>query len=265
MPHGRSTVPSGLNGSARRGGCALAIMLKAPVEGRVKTRLSPPLAPHAAAELSRRMIRDTAENIEDICRGIRAAGVAVYTPAGAEAMIDPLLPAGFGRILQRGDGFGERLANAAADVLDDGFSSLCLIDSDSPTLPSSTLAAAVRALEADGDRIVLAGADDGGYCLIGMKARHPQVFEAIDWSTAKVRQQTIERATAAGLEVADLPGWYDVDDRESLRRLCQELLGDAGPRHGGYPATHTRRFLIDLADQLAGLGLWRTGVEADAP
>lgn len=236
-------------------------MLKAPEAGRVKTRLAPPLTPAAAAELSRRMIRDTAENIASVARQTPAVGVAVYTPAGAERTIDPLLPAGFQRLLQRGDPFGERLANAAGDLLDLGFSSLCLIDSDSPTLPSTTLVAAVRALEADGDRIVLAGSDDGGYCLIGLKARHPAVFDEIDWSTSRVHQQTLERARAARVPVVELPPWYDVDDRATLVRLCRELLEPG--TSAGYPAPETRRFLLDLEAQLEQLGV-RSSVEADA-
>ncbi len=264
MSSRRSALPSHVNDSALRGGCALAIMLKAPAEGRVKTRLTPPLTARAAADLSRCMIRDTAENIAGVCHSTPATGVAVYTPAGEEAAIDPLLPSGFGRVLQRGDGFGDRLAHAATDLFDAGFSSLCLIDSDSPTLPSSILATAVRALEADGDRVVIAGADDGGYCLIGLKARHPEVFQDIDWSTSKVRTQTIDRAHAAGLSVLELPDWYDVDDGQSLARLCQHLLGDRATN--GYPAPHTRRFLFDHRDELeAIIGDWRrTSVEADA-
>ncbi len=253
---------SDVNGSTRRGGCALAIMFKAPAEGRVKTRLTPPLTPGAAAELSRCMIRDTAENIAGVCRTVVATGVAVYTPVGAEAAIDPLLPPGFIRVAQRGDGFGDRLANAAADLLDAGFSSLCLIDSDSPTLPAATLAAAARALEADGDRVVLAGADDGGYCLIGLKARHQAVFQGIDWSTSRVHAQTIDRARAAGLTVIQLPEWYDVDDGESLARICRELLG--GGASNGYAAPHTRRFLVHHPYATEALGDWRSSAEADA-
>jgi rSAM/selenodomain-associated transferase 1 len=264
MSSARSVSSSAVNGSIHRGGCALAIMLKAPVEGQVKTRLSPPLSPQSAAGLSRRMIRDTADNIAGVCLTMRATGVAVFTPAGAEAAIDPLLPAGFARVVQRGEAFGERLANAAADLLGLGFTSLCLIDSDSPTLPPATLAAAVRALEGDGDRSVIAGADDGGYCLIGLKAAHPEVFAGIDWSTSRVYRQTLQRAAAAGLDMAELPGWYDVDDRATLRRLCDELLGSPVHADGGYPAPHTRRFLLGLAAELDGIGRRPSGADADA-
>ena len=265
MSSRRLPLAPDLRAIARHGRCALAIVLKAPRQGYVKTRLVPPLTPEAAAGLSRCMIRDTTENIAAACRVSHAVGVAVYTPAGAESALDPLLPDGFGRLLQRGTGFGERLANAATDLFAAGFSAVCLVDSDSPTLPTATLVDAVRQLETEGDRVVIAGADDGGYCLIGLKTPHPEVFEQIDWSTSRVRAQTEERAAAAALAVAALPVWYDVDDRASLDRLYDELLGPAGTAaRPGYPAPHTRRFLATLSDERDEAGDWRLGVHADA-
>jgi hypothetical protein len=248
-----------------RSRCALAIMLKVPRQGYVKTRLVPPLTPHAAADLSRCMIRDTADNVADACRGRQAVGVAVYTPADADAALDALVPAAFLRLAQRDGSFGERLAHAAADLFATGFSGVCLIDSDSPTLPTATLVAAIGHLAENGDRLVIAGAEDGGYCLIGLKAPHPEVFDQIDWSTSSVRSQTLERAAAAGISVRELARWFDVDDRESLGRLCQELFSaSSGAGREGYPAPHTRQFLVSLADQQGEIGDWRAGVEADA-
>ena len=51
------------NGIAREGGCAIAVMAKAPVPGQVKTRLVPPLTPDMAAALSAAFLRDITENI----------------------------------------------------------------------------------------------------------------------------------------------------------------------------------------------------------
>ena len=75
-----------------------------------------------------------------------------------------------------------------------------------------------------GDRIVFGPSDDGGYYLIGMKQLHRRVFEDIDWSTERVAQQTLERAAEIGVAVELLPTCFDVDDRATLRRLCDELL-----------------------------------------
>jgi len=123
-----------------------------------------------------------------------------------------LLPETFKLLGQRGEGFGERLFYATEDLLAVGYESVCLIDSDSPTLPSALLQAAVSALALDGDRVVLGAADDGGYYLIGLKRAHRQLFEKLDWSTPRVLSQTVERAAEINLEVEMLPVWYDVDD-----------------------------------------------------
>ena len=261
----RSTSHEGVNAGA----CALAMMIKAPRPGASKTRLSPPLTPEEAATISACFLRDTTANIAHVVSahapgggGAPAAGVAVYTPVGIEAAFDGLLPDGFVMVSQREEGFGGRLLGAVEDLLAVGYGSVCLIDSDSPTLPAASLAAAVEVLAQPGDRVVLGPSEDGGYYLIGVKAAHRGLFEDIDWSTDRVTPQTLERAALLGLEVIQLPTWYDVDDRATLHSLCDELFGGTSTRAqaGGYPAPRTREFLAGL---LASEG--RTRLWPDAP
>ena len=103
---------------------------------------------------------------------------------------------------------------------------MCLIDSDSPTVPAENFIEAVELLSTIEDRVVLGPSDDGGYYLIGVKKPYRHLFEQIDWSTERVLKQTMQRATEIGIEVKLLPTGYDVDDDASLRRLCNELLTD---------------------------------------
>jgi uncharacterized protein len=223
-------------------------MAKAPRPGKVKTRLSPPLTPEEASELNICFIRDTTESIQHTTQTSNSAGLVAYTPVGDEAAFDGLLPPGFQLLPQRGQGFGERLLYVCEDLFAAGFSAVCLIDSDSPTLPQRALLQAVERLSREGDRMVLGGADDGGYYLLGIKRLHPRLFEQIDWSTERVFQQTLERAKEISLQVELLPAWYDVDDAATLERLRQELTGPktAGPEAAGYDARHTRLFLRSL-------------------
>ena len=226
--------------------CALAVMSKAPRAGKVKTRLSPPLTPAEAAALNICFLRDTTENIAGVAMEVSASGLVCYTPVGDEVAFDGLLPAGFALVPQRGDGFGERLYLAAMDILACGFGAVCLIDSDSPTLPEASLRSAVQHLQRPGDRIVLGGSDDGGYYLIGLKQAHRAPFERITWSTETVYRETVERVHEAGVELVELPLWYDVDDATTLRVLEAELLGNERPAfaaRNGYDAQATRRFL----------------------
>ena len=223
--------------------CALAVMAKAPRPGKVKTRLSPPLTPDQASALNVCFIRDTTENIQQVTEASNSAGLVAYTPVGDESAFDDLLPAGFQLLPQRGDGFGERLLYACEDLFSCGFSAVCLIDSDSPTMPQAALLQAVEGLSRAGNRMVLGASDDGGYYLIGMKRLHRRAFEQIDWSTERVLEQTLERAREIGLTTELLPPWYDVDDAATLERLRREL---AAPSGIGYDAKHTRAYFASL-------------------
>jgi rSAM/selenodomain-associated transferase 1 len=226
----------------------MAIMAKAPRAGKVKTRLSPPLTLEQSAALNICFLRDTAENLAAVAG---SAGLICYTPVGDEVAFDGLLPASFNLIAQRGDKFGERLLAAAEDILACGYGSVCLIDSDSPTVPKAAFEQAVRELARPGDRIVLGPSHDGGYYLIGLKKPHPEPFKQITWSTASVLDETIERAREAGIEVVRLPLWYDVDDAATLAILAGELLERKTPEfatESGYPAPQTREFLVSLTE-----------------
>ena len=232
--------------TARATQCALAVMAKAPRAGQVKTRLSPPLTPDQAAAINICFLRDTTENIAAVTASGRSAGIISYTPIGDEALFDNLIPAGFALIPQRGDGFGERLLATALDLLTCGYGSVCLIDSDSPTVPAAALHQAIDELARPGDRVVLGPAHDGGYYLIGLKRAHARLFNNITWSTSAVFAETLAAAKAAKLEAVILPLWYDVDDAATLQILTAELLNKTPPPFTpipGYPAKHTRDFL----------------------
>jgi rSAM/selenodomain-associated transferase 1 len=217
-------------------------MVKTPVAGEVKTRLVPPLTPEEAAALAVCFLRDMAANIESVSKTEATAGLVVYTPAGSEPAFAGVLPEGFELLAQRGGSLGERLCNATDDLLRRGYEAVCLINSDSPTLPQSILIRAAASLAADGDRVVLGAAEDGGYYLIGLKHAHRNLFNEIAWSTSDVLARTKQRAAEIKLPVELLPVWYDVDDAETLGRLCEDLFCRA-PVDGAYPAPHTRAFL----------------------
>jgi hypothetical protein len=233
-------------------GCsALALMTKAPRAGQVKTRLVPPLTNEEAAQLNRCFLQDTSAAISVCCSSLIAPnpgrpivhGVAVYTPVGSESDYTDILPADFSLLPQRGKNFGERLYFAAEDLFNCGFESVCLIDSDSPTIPAENFARAVELLSLPGDYIVLGPCDDGGYYLIGLKQLHREVFEEIDWSTERVFEQTRQRATQIGVGVHELARGFDVDDHATLHRLCDELFGKNARDN---VAPQTQEFLREL-------------------
>jgi rSAM/selenodomain-associated transferase 1 len=249
-------VPVGL--ANRAGVCALAVMAKAPRSGEVKTRLVPPLRAEEAAILSSCFLQDITENFITVSKTVAVQGYVAYSPPGSEALFRDLVLPEILLLPPRRIGLGYSLLHAAEDLLYAGYGGACLVNADSPTLPTSFLVEAVEALRAPGDRVVLGPASDGGYYLIGLKYPHVRLFDDIAWSTERVLQQTVERAASLALDVVTLPTWYDVDDAASLSRLCEEVVAGRSAAEfiaAGYAAPRTAAYLRGLAASRGAEGL----------
>ena len=233
-------------------------MAKAPRAGLSKTRLMSLLSGEEAAALSGAFLRDVTQNLADAAPSGAVPYVA-YAPAGAEALFAGLLAPGTGLILADGhcgappgvQGFGRCLLHAMQALFARGHTAACVLNADSPTLPTRLLRQAALLLQQPGHRAVIGPAEDGGYYLLG--ATHPSasLFAHIDWSTDRVAGQTRQRARAEGLDVFELDTWYDVDEPAALVRLVRELAdpGDCYPA----PATAGCVNRLDLATRLAVL------------
>jgi len=234
-----------------RGRCAIAVMAKAPQAGRVKTRLIAALTPEAAMAMSRAFLRDITENLALAARVAPIDPFIAFAPAGTETLFDGVLAEGTRLVLADGSGemplsvqgFGRSLLHAMRTLFDRGYGAVCVLNSDSPTLPTVYLQQAASVLLAPGRRVVLGPAEDGGYYLLGLQSADPALFSNIAWSTGSVAAETRRRAEAAGLKMELLPSWYDVDDPASLRRLAEEL---AAPGIG-YAAPASQAQLAGLA------------------
>ena len=232
-------------------------MVKAPRSGEVKTRLVPPLCAEEASQLSACFVKDILANFLTVSDSLPVDCYVAYSPPGSEALFRDFLPPQIRMLPPRSVGLAESLPDAIEDLIAAGYEGACLVNADSPTLPTSLLIDAVTSLRAPGDRVVLGPATDGGYYLIGLKHPHRHLFHDIAWSTERVFRQTAERAAGMRLELVTLPAWYDVDDAASLSWLYRELL--AGRRHpqctrDGYVALQTREYLRALttgAERLA--------------
>jgi len=202
-----------------RGASVVVVMAKGPVPGRTKTRLCPPLTPLEAAGLYEALLRDTM----DLVSGLRGVEMVVaVSPRNAVDEVRRIAPRGARIIAVEGADIGECLRSAMGLLFSDGFTRVVAVGSDSPTLPAEYIERAVAMLT-DSD-VVLGPAEDGGYYLIGIRQTQPGLFTDIAWSSSRVAAQTLERAAALGLTVAQLPSWYDVDTPVELERLRNELV-----------------------------------------
>ncbi len=198
---------------------AIVVFAKAPVPGRVKTRLAATIGDEAAADLHRAFLADLAETVAE-------TGAAAYLATSGDEEhggFDPYRAADFTFIDQGGGDLGDRLVSVSNRLFEAGHEKLVIIGSDSPTLMTSHFEQGFEAL--DDVPVVLGPSFDGGYYLIGLDGPHPEVFQAIDWSTPRVANQTLTRCREHGL-LWDLLGfWYDVDTIEDLDILRFHLLG----------------------------------------
>ncbi len=194
----------------------IVIFAKAPVPGRVKTRLIPALGEEGAARLAARMLRDTWRE------------AAAVTVADVELCADPdpadpawrnFLPKGQALVAAQGAGdLGERLTRAAARVTGDG-QRIILIGTDCPGLTTRRLTEACRELESHD--AVIHPAFDGGYALLGLGRFDPSIFDGIAWSTSSVAAATIGRIRALGWSLHMGETLRDVDEPEDLAFLTR--------------------------------------------
>ena len=179
------------------------VIAKAPVPGRAKTRLVPPLTAAQAAELQRALLLDTL----DACRAELDHVAILHADPAEAADFDRLAPA-TPLVLQDGRGLEDALGRTFERLVGDG--PVAIVSSDVPGLPPGSMARTFAALD-DGADIVLGPAFDGGYWLIAMAHFHPEPLREIPWSTPAVLGVTLARCRDAGLRVELLETWRDLD------------------------------------------------------
>ncbi|MGD8240939.1 MAG: TIGR04282 family arsenosugar biosynthesis glycosyltransferase [Armatimonadota bacterium] len=221
----------------------LVLFAKPPRSGEAKTRLAADIGPEAASLVARALLADTLALCEAVAAGAEGPPpelVLAYTDDRAyfEARVSDawqLLP-------QDGADLGERLQNALAALDPAPEDATVFIGMDAPHLPTEYLGRAFHALAESGT--VLGPCEDGGYYLVGVRGVWPGgVLAGVRWSTPHALADTRAAFEKAGLTCATLPGWYDVDDSRSLRRLARDL--DAMPPDA---LSHLRKTLLLGAD-----------------
>ncbi|MCA1683673.1 MAG: DUF2064 domain-containing protein, partial [Actinobacteria bacterium] len=180
----------------------ILVLAKAPVAGRVKTRLCPPCTPDQAADLAEAALADTLD-------AVAACGAARRILA-LEGEPGPWLPSGFDVVPQCAGGFDDRLASAWATAGGPGVQ----IGMDTPQVTAGLLDDALATLDTAGAALGHAG--DGGWWAIGLRRPDPEVFRGLPMSTDRTGAAQEARLRSLGLEVATLPCLVDLDTVDDL-------------------------------------------------
>lgn len=209
----------------------LGVFCKVPVPGKVKTRLCPPLTAEQACDLYAAFLRDLFGRLAKS----KKTGATVFFSGGAREELNGMVPDRYELVPQVEGNLGDRLVAAFSELLGGGTHAAVIIGSDSPDLPLPYLKRAFVKLKHKD--VVLGPSFDGGYYLVGSRAPHPDLFSGIAWGGRGVFGQTVERVRDAGLSLALLPMWYDVDTPESLGLLRDVLFARRVERSGRLPET----------------------------
>jgi rSAM/selenodomain-associated transferase 1 len=203
---------------------SVLIVAKAPVPGRAKTRLVPPLTAEQAAALQEALLLDTVE----ACRAEAPETALLHADPSEAPALAQLVGPDVPLVLQEGRGLGDALRLGMARRLADG--PTALVSSDIPGLPPGSVTRAFTLLETEGCDVVLGPALDGGYWLIAMRSPSDAPFDAIPWSTPAACAVTVERCREAGLAVATIETWRDVDTPVDLAFLLRDVDDLPAPR-----------------------------------
>jgi glycosyltransferase A (GT-A) superfamily protein (DUF2064 family) len=174
----------------------LLVLAKAPVPGRVKTRLCPPCTPGQAAGIAAAALADTLD-----ATAAAAAGTVLALDGRMAA------PAGVAVREQRGGSLGERIAAAFAGLP----GPVLQVGMDTPQVTPGLLDQCLAALDATVDA-VLGPATDGGWWALGLHdPAHAGLIAGVPMSTPDTGRLTAAALRDAGLRVGTLPTLRDVD------------------------------------------------------
>lgn len=225
----------------RISGEALILFTRVPVAGKAKTRLAPTLAPEQCADVQRALIADTVSMLSHLNRDV----IVCYAPdhddqPDGDAIFDafksslqrcyahPTRRLHF--VEQRGDTLGARMDAAFEAAFNAGATSCLLMGSD---IPNVRVAELNRAFDKLARRdVVLAPSQDGGYWLVGLNQRFPELFADKRYGTDSVFEEAKRTCAEAGRTVAFGPQKLDIDTPSELEWYSLRIKqGDTACRH----------------------------------
>jgi uncharacterized protein len=195
------------------------VFARAPVRGRIKTRLAPEVGDDRITVLYKCFVLD----ILNMLRGTGHQVWICYDPPEAGPVMRSWLGDHFGYQPQRGKDLGEKMADAFAAAFASGITKALVVGTDIPDLPAAVIDQGFKSLTEH--EAVIGPAIDGGYYLIGFRADsfRPAIFENIPWSTPAVCSSTLDRLAASRSRVYLLPPWRDIDHYSDLCALADLL------------------------------------------
>jgi len=190
------------------------VFAKAPVEGEVNTRLIPDIGVRAATKLQHDLLH---HRLSMLAKAELCDVTLMCSPdTKHECFISCVEKYPIALVTQRGVDLGERISSAITHALI-RYKCCIVIGTDAPALDEKAISQAIDKLH-EGNEVVFAPAEDGGYVLVGMQRCHDYLFQNISWGTADVMQQSRDALEQRDVAYIELATCWDVDRLEDYQR-----------------------------------------------
>lgn len=189
----------------------IIIFYRNPIPGHVKTRLAAGIGAEKALEVHLKLGMQTMQVVSDVsCDKVVFYDREVVAGDYWDDRV-------FMKEIQKGADLGEKMADAFDRMFHDGYRNILIIGTDCPEITSELIESAFENL--GNHDVVIGPAVDGGYYLLGLKAPVPELFTGVDWGSAAVFDQTIQKLTLSGQSFFCLRKLHDIDRPEDLQFL----------------------------------------------
>jgi len=195
----------------------LILFARAPLPGRVKSRLAADIGEQAAAGVYARFLYATLLDLAESPTAGIDIHLSVASPEDAPTFSQAFSE--FTVTVQPQGDLGVRLSAAFGEAFQAGVDAAAVVATDVPALDTAIVRKGFHVLDrAPG---VVGPCPDGGYYLIGLRAPGASLFHPVDWGTERVLAQTEQLAEEAGIRLERLPPLLDIDTVEDLAKWAR--------------------------------------------
>lgn len=193
----------------------IQIFAKAPVAGKVKTRLARDKGDAFALQIHQRLCKTV------VAKALAAEVDEVEVWTTSDEACPYFEAMGVPCFVQQGQHLGTRMDFALRHGLA-RHDKVVLIGADAPSIDGQYLADAFLAL--DKSSVVIGPAMDGGYVLVGATEPVSFLFRDMPWGTPEVMGLTLERLFSGGVGFHVLSDRWDIDTLDDLQHHLPEWL-----------------------------------------
>mgnify|MGYP000035123756 CR=1 FL=1 len=194
----------------------LCVFARAPVWGKVKTRLMRYMDAESACQLHRQLIDECLSRT--VTKDLWSSRL---WSTDTEDEFIATMSKNYSMSLhkQQGSDLGQRMAHAVKATLQ-SYRHVVLIGTDCPGLDAGYIETVLQHLQAGAD-CVLGPAEDGGYVMLALSAYDDSLFDDIEWGSSRVLAATRQRIKSLGWQCHEMPVLWDVERPEDYERLLK--------------------------------------------